>query len=350
MGSCQSGSHAPWHTGPMRRVAIVVQPGIRSFDLAVITEVWGPDRSDVGVPGFELRRCAAEPGPIPLPGGLTLAPDRGLDWLASADLVVVPALAEPSDPTPGPVLAALREVHARGVPIAALCAGAFVLAEAGLLEGRRAVTHWWLAPQLAARYPGVVVEDAPLYVEDGGLWTSAGVASGIDLCLHLVREAHGAEAAAAIARSMVTGPFRTGGHAQYLDRPVPAADRTAEALAAVRERALRSLHEPLSVATMARWAGMSPRSFARHFAAATGTSRTAGSWDTGWTRRASCWSAPTIRCRKWPGGPVSQARSPSASTSPRTSAWAPARIVRPPPPPQPLQTLRTVLERAHDRT
>ncbi|WP_405677651.1 helix-turn-helix domain-containing protein [Streptomyces sp. NBC_00868] len=255
----------------MHRVAILVQPGIRSFDLAVITEVWGPDRSRVGVPAFELRRCALEPGPIALPGGLTLAPDRGLDWLASADLVVVPALASPDDPTPEPALAALREAHARGIPVAALCAGAFVLAEAGLLEGRRAVTHWSLAPRLAARHPGVLVEDAPLYVEDGGLWTSAGVASGIDLCLHLVREAHGAEAAAAIARSMVTGPFRTGDHAQYLDRPTPAADRTAETLAAVRERALRHLHEPLDVATLARWAGMSPRSFARHFASATGT-------------------------------------------------------------------------------
>ncbi|MFD7256998.1 GlxA family transcriptional regulator [Streptomyces sp. NPDC059874] len=255
----------------MQRVAVVAQPGIRSFDLAVITEVWGPDRSRFGVPPFELRRCALEPGPISLPGGLSLAPDRGLDWLAAADLVVVPALADPEDPTPEPVLAALREAHARGVPIAALCAGAFVLAEAGLLEGRRAVTHWSLAPRLAARHPGVLVEDAPLYVEDGGLWTSAGVASGIDLCLHLVREAHGAEAAAAIARSMVTGPFRAGAHAQYLDRPVPAADRTAEALAAVRERALRCLDQPLDVATLARWAGMAPRTFARHFVAATGT-------------------------------------------------------------------------------
>ncbi|ATZ23517.1 GlxA family transcriptional regulator [Streptomyces lavendulae] len=255
----------------MHRVAIVAQPGIRSFDLAVITEVWGPDRARVGVPPFELRRCALRTGPIELPGGLTLTPDRGLDWLSAADLVVVPALAEPADPTPEPVLAALRAAHARGVPVAALCAGAFVLAEAGLLDGRRAVTHWWLAPQLAARYPAVLVEEAPLFVEDDGLWTSAGVASGIDLCLHLVREAHGSEAAAAIARSMVTGPFRTGDHAQYLDRPTPSADRTAEALAAVRERALRRLHEPLDVATLARWAGMSPRSFARHFAAATGT-------------------------------------------------------------------------------
>ncbi|MGW7460149.1 GlxA family transcriptional regulator [Streptomyces sp. NPDC054797] len=255
----------------MHRVAIVVQPGIRSFDLAVITEVWGAGRSRGAVPAFELRRCALEPGPVALPGGLTLTPDRGLDWLATADLVVVPALAEPADPTPEPVLAALRAAHARGVPVAALCAGAFVLAEAGLLDGRRAVTHWWLAPQLAARYPAVVVEDAPLYVEDDGLWTSAGVAAGIDLCLHLVREAHGAEAAASIARSMVTGPFRAGAHAQYLDRPVPAADRTAEALAAVRERALRSLDQPVDVATLARWAGMSARSFARHFTAATGT-------------------------------------------------------------------------------
>lgn len=255
----------------MQRVAALVQPGIRSFDLAVITEVWGPDRTRLGVPRFELRRCAVDTAPIPLPGGLTLAPDRTLDWLATADLVVVPALAKPDDPTPGPVLDALREAHARGVPVAALCAGAFVLAEAGLLAGRRAVTHWSLAPQLAARHPAVLVEDAPLYVEDGGLWTSAGVAAGIDLCLHLVREAHGAEAAATVARSMVTGPFRTGEHAQYLDRPVPPADRTAEALAAVRERALRRLHEPLTVATLAGWAGMSPRSFARHFAAATGT-------------------------------------------------------------------------------
>ncbi|MGW6709243.1 GlxA family transcriptional regulator [Streptomyces sp. NPDC054956] len=255
----------------MHRVAIVVQPGIRAFDLAVITEVWGYDLSRLGVPPFELRRCALSPDPIPLPGGLTLAPDRGLDWLADADLVVVPALARPGDPTPEPVLAALRDAHARGIPVAALCAGAFILAEAGLLSGRRAVTHWALAPTLAGRHPSVRVEEAPLYVEDDGVWTSAGVASGIDLCLHLVREAHGAEAAAAIARAMVTGPFRTGDHAQYLDRPTPAADRTAETLAAVRERALGRLHEALDVATLARWAGMSPRSFARHFAAATGT-------------------------------------------------------------------------------
>ncbi|MEV7616329.1 helix-turn-helix domain-containing protein [Streptomyces sp. NPDC089799] len=257
----------------MQRVALVAQPGIRSFDLAVITEVWGgpPGRVRPGVPAFELHRCAAGPDPLPLADGLTLTPDRGLDWLAEADLVVVPALTDPTAPTAGPVLEALREAHRRGTPIAALCAGAFVLAEAGLLDGRRAVTHWSLVAALKERHPAVLVEDAPLFVADGGLWTSAGVASGIDLCLHLVREAHGSEVAATVARTMVTGPFRTGATAQYLDRPVSAADRTADALAAVRARALGRLHEPPDVATLASWAGMSPRSFARHFRAETGT-------------------------------------------------------------------------------
>lgn len=188
MGSCHNGRHAPDRDRLSARHPRL-RPGRHHRGL-------GPDRSRAGVPHFELRRCALDTGPIALPGGLTLAPDRDLDWLARADLVVVPALSEPTDPTPEPVLAALREAHARGVPVASLCAGAFILAEAGLLEGRRAVTHWWLAPRLAERHPGVLVEDAPLFVEDSGIWTSAGVASGIDLCLHLVREAHGSEVAA----------------------------------------------------------------------------------------------------------------------------------------------------------
>lgn len=292
----------------MHRIAIVCQPGIRAFDLAVITEVWGPDRSRAGVPHFELRRCALDTGPIALPGGLTLAPDRDLDWLARADLVVVPALSEPTDPTPEPVLAALREAHARGVPVASLCAGAFILAEAGLLEGRRAVTHWWLAPRLAERHPGVLVEDAPLFVEDSGIWTSAGVASGIDLCLHLVREAHGSEVAAAIARSMVTGPFRTGDHAQYLDRPTPR--RT------VPPRRSRPCgNGPCAICTSPLTWPHWPVGPACRPAPSPGTSRpgrarprTSGSCATAWTRPANCWNAPTIRWRRWPAGPGSPAR------------------------------------------
>ncbi|WP_438828857.1 GlxA family transcriptional regulator [Streptomyces klenkii] len=259
---------------PAQRIALVAFPGIRAFDVAVISEVWGVDRTDRGAPRFALRRHGAGRAPVGMSGGLTLAPDQGLEALdgyGASDLVVVPGVEEHLAPVPEPVLAALRSAHAAGVPVAALCGGAFVLAQAGLLDGRRAVTHWNLTGLLARSYPGVQVVPDALFVEDGGVWTAAGVAAGIDLCLHLVRTAHGAEAAATIARAMVTAPFRTGTQAQFVEQPTPCSDREADALAAVRERALRHLSEPLTVADLAGWAGMSPRSFARHFTATTGT-------------------------------------------------------------------------------
>ncbi|MEV0000597.1 helix-turn-helix domain-containing protein [Streptomyces sp. NPDC050848] len=259
----------------MQRIALMAFPGIRAFDVSVVTEVWGTDRRLRGVPPFELRRVAADPAtPVPLRGGLTLAPDRPLDWLdglTPTDLVLVPGIENPDTDTPAPVLEALRQAHAAGIPVASLCAGAFVLAQAGLLDGRRAVTHWHLAPTLATRHPQVTVEADALFVEDSGIWTSAGTAAGIDLCLHLVRTAHGAEAAASIARSMVTAPFRTGTQAQFIEHPTPRADRDADTLAAVRSYALAHLDEPHTVAGLASRAGMSPRTFARHFQATTGT-------------------------------------------------------------------------------
>ncbi|MFD0146964.1 MULTISPECIES: GlxA family transcriptional regulator [unclassified Streptomyces] len=255
-----------------RRIALMAFPGIRAFDVSVITEVWGSERDLRGVPPFELRRVAADPAtPVTLRGGLTLTPDRPLSWLAEADLVLVPGIENPDAETPAPVLEALRRAHTAKTPVASLCAGAFVLAQAGLLDGRRAVTHWHLAPTLATRYPRITVEPDALFVEDSGIWTSAGTAAGIDLCLHLVRTAHGAEAAATIARSMVTAPFRTGTQAQFIERPTPRADRDADALAAVRSYALAHLDEPHTVAGLAARAGMSPRTFARHFHATTGT-------------------------------------------------------------------------------
>ncbi|MEU8758428.1 helix-turn-helix domain-containing protein [Streptomyces sp. NPDC048659] len=258
-----------------QRIALLAFPGIRAFDVSVITEVWGTDRTARGVPPFALHRPAADPAtPVPLTGGLSLTPDRPLHWLTTltpADLVVVPGVEDPHADLPAPVLDALRHAHTAGVPVAALCAGAFVLARAGLLDGRRAVTHWQLAPELAARHPAARVEPEALYVEDTGIWTSAGTAAGIDLCLHLVRTAHGAETAATIARSMVTAPFRTGTQAQFIEHPTPRADRDADALAAVRAHALAHLDQPHTVASLAARAGMSPRSFARHFQATTGT-------------------------------------------------------------------------------
>jgi transcriptional regulator GlxA family with amidase domain len=258
-----------------QRIALLAFPGIRAFDVAVITEVWGTDRRDRGVPPFTLLRAAADPAvPVPLRGGLSLGPDTPLDRiddLTPADLVVVPGIEDPDADLPEPVLDALRRAHARGVPVAALCAGAFVLARAGLLAGRRAVTHWHLAGTLAERHPETRVEPEALFIEDTGIWTSAGTAAGIDLCLHLVRTTHGAETAATIARSMVTAPFRTGTQAQFIEHPTPRADRDADALADVRAHALAHLDAPHTVASLAVRAGMSPRSFARHFRATTGT-------------------------------------------------------------------------------
>ncbi|GHF75898.1 AraC family transcriptional regulator [Streptomyces mashuensis] len=269
---------------PPQRIALVAFPGIRAFDVAVITEVWGIDRTDRGAPAFELRRCGPDARPVAMPGGLTLVTDRDLEWLENADLVVVPGVDDHLAAVPEAVLTALRRAHEVGTPVASLCGGAFVLAQAGLLDGRRAVTHWNLTTLLAAAHPSVDVVADALFVEDGGIWTAAGVAAGIDLCLHLVRTAHGAEAAATIARAMVTAPFRTGTQAQFIEHPATAArvsraaggasdlsTSTSHVLAAVREQALRRLSEPLSVADLARWAGMSPRSFARHFTAGTGT-------------------------------------------------------------------------------
>lgn len=253
------------------RIALVAFPGVRAFDVSVITEVWGVDRTDRGVPPFDLRRAAAGPEPVPLRGGLSLTPDRTLAWLDRADLVVVPGLDDHVTPAPDPVLGALRRAHGRGTPIAALCGGAFTLAQAGLLDGRRAVTHWNLTELLSVRHPRVSVVRDALFVHEDNIWTSAGTAAGIDLCLHLVRMVHGAEAAATIARAMVTAPFRTGTQAQFIEQPTPRADRDADALAEIRAHALTHLAEPHTVAGLAARAGMSPRTFARHFRATTGT-------------------------------------------------------------------------------
>ncbi|WP_406147998.1 GlxA family transcriptional regulator [Streptomyces sp. NBC_01012] len=253
------------------RIALVAFPGIRAFDVSVITEVWGVDRTDRGVPAFELRRVASRLDPVHLRGGLSLTPDRTLAWFPRADLIVVPGLDDHLTPAPEPVLAALRRAHIRGTPLAALCGGAFTLAQAGLLDGRRAVTHWNLTELLKAQHPRVDVQREALFLHEDNIWTSAGTAAGIDLCLHLVRTAHGAEAAATIARSMVTAPFRTGGQAQFIEHPTPRADRDADALAQARAHALTHLADPHTVTDLAERAGMSARTFARRFRATTGT-------------------------------------------------------------------------------
>lgn len=255
---------------PLRRrhvVAVPVLPGVTLFETAVAYEVFGVDRSELTPEWYEFRFVAATRGRIRTEGGFLLDTAYGLDALETADTVIVP----PCEDGVGtePLRAALRAAHARGARIASICTGAFVLAEAGLLDGRRATTHWAHTDELAERFPAVSVDPCVLYVEDGNIYTAAGTASGIDLCLHLVRCDFGTEIANAVARRMVVPPHRDGGQAQYVDTPVPHGD--VDLLAPVLDWAIAHLHEPLTLDDIADEARVSTRTLVRRFQSALGT-------------------------------------------------------------------------------
>lgn len=254
---------------PISTVAAVAFNDVSIFELAVPCEVFGIDRSDMDLPNYDFFVCAAEPPPLRVKGSLfTLDTTHTLDELERAGTVVVPAWPAARRPE-GPLLEALRLAHGRGARILSVCSGAFVLAEAGLLDGRRATTHWMFAHQFARQYPRVQWDPRVLYVQDGSIFTSAGTAAGIDLCLHVVRLDHGAEVANMFARRMVVPPHRDGGQAQYIDLPMPQSpedDDLGETLAYMQTH----LHEVLTVNGLARRASMSPRTFARRFLAVTG--------------------------------------------------------------------------------
>jgi transcriptional regulator GlxA family with amidase domain len=253
-------------------VAVAVSDALPIFELAVPCEVFGVDRSDIAAPWYELRFYAVEPGPLRTAAGFAVAAPYGPDDLAAADTVLVPALARANqlDP-PAPLLEALRAAHASGRRVVSLCTGAYALAAAGLLDGRRATTHWMNAVDFAYRHPRVRFDSAALYVDEGDVLTSAGTAAAIDLCLHLVRRDHGAAVAAEVARRMVVPPHREGGQAQYVEHAVRRS-QTPNGLAAVLDWARERLEQPLTVAQLAREANSSPRTFARHFRDTVGTS------------------------------------------------------------------------------
>jgi AraC family transcriptional activator FtrA len=252
----------------MHTVAVAVVSGTAQFELAVACEVFGVDRSAMFDDWYAFKLCAAEPGPIRTAGGLLLETPYGLDDLVTADTVIVPAAGEEPERL-GPLVAALQQAYARGARIASICTGAFILAEAGLLDGRRATTHWAHAAEFAARYPAVEVDPNVLYVEDGRLFTSAGTAAGIDLCLHMLRLDLGTDVANSVARRMVVPPHRDGGQAQYVDAPLPRCDQ--ETIGPLLDWALARLEEPLTLRDLARHANVSVRTLVRRFAAATGT-------------------------------------------------------------------------------
>jgi AraC family transcriptional activator FtrA len=242
------------------RMAIVVGPGVSAFEFSAVWDIFGED-PEVGVPWYQVSICSSSPPPIPmsLPGAELVAV-RSLAALRRADTVVVPPLASPSEET----LAALRAAHARGARLVSLCTGAFVLAAAGLLDGRQATTHWASAARLAERYPEVEVDPRVLYIDDGDILTSAGSAACIDLCLHMVRNDYGAEVANTVARQMVVPPHRGGGQAQFVStsiREVQDHDPFADTM----QWAQANLNEPLTVDILAHRSAMSPRTFARRF-------------------------------------------------------------------------------------
>jgi transcriptional regulator GlxA family with amidase domain len=251
-------------------VAVALCDAAPPFELGVVCEVFGTDRTADGLPGFDFAVCAAEPPPLWSTSGFRIDTDHGLERLETADLIAVPGWHHIDRHPPEPLLEALRRAVARGARVMSVCSGAFVLAAAGLLEGRRATTHWRLAATLKAMYPHVLVDPGVLYIDEGQVLTSAGTAAGIDLCLHIVRREFGAGVANAIARRMVVPPHRDGGQAQYIETPLPD-PRPATDMAAVCAWAQQHLADPLPVAELARRFHMSPRNFARRFAAATGT-------------------------------------------------------------------------------
>lgn len=253
---------------PFVTVAAYAPAGVGMLAVGIVTELF--DARGQGLPRFDLALCTDRPGQVLTDVGVPVAIGHGLDRLAAADLVIALPWADFRTPPAPAVLDALSAAHARGALVAAHCVGTFALAAAGLLDGRRATTHWRFAGLLAERYPDVSVEADALYVDEGSIATGAGAAAGFDLCLHLLRREHGAATANAVARDLVLPSHRDGGQAQYLAAPAPA-DCQDERLADVLAWTRAHLHEPLPVAELARRAMMSKRSFARRFAAATGT-------------------------------------------------------------------------------
>ncbi len=250
----------------MHLVALAVPEGTPLFELASACEVFGVDR-ELADPWYRFVVCG--PAAAGVGGWLRAEITSGLDALAGADTVIVPAVRDVDAAQPAGLVAAVRAAHRAGARVLSLCTGAFVLAEAGLLDGRPATTHWAHTGALAARYPAVRVDPDVLYTDDGSVLTSAGKAAAMDLCLHVVRLDHGAAVANALARTLVVPPHRAGGQAQFIGAPVT--HGRDQVLGDVLPWALGELHRPLTVADLAARAHLSTRSLTRHWLAVTGT-------------------------------------------------------------------------------
>jgi len=252
------------------RVAAIAYRGLCSFEFGIAVEVFALPRPELGVPWYDFRVCAVEPGPLSAMGGFTIHAPHGIDGLSRADTIVVTGWRDIEEIPPKALLDAIRRASKRGARLVSICTGAFVLAAAGVLDGLRATTHWRYVDRLRERYPKIRVEPDVLYVDEGQVLTSAGSAAGLDVCLHVVRRDFGAKIANAVARRLVVPTHREGGQAQFVPRPV-AADAQ-ETHGQVLDWLRANLDRPHTITSMAKKARQSERTFLRHFRQATGES------------------------------------------------------------------------------
>jgi transcriptional regulator GlxA family with amidase domain len=255
------------------RIAVLVRDGMLPFELSIAHRLFGQARSAAGTALYEVVTCAVAPGEIRTDADFTITVAHGPEALSEADTVVVPGSAADYEPQDGRLEASLAAALARirpGTRIASICTGSFVLAAAGLLTGRRATTHWRASAESRARFPDVTFDLDVLYTDDDNVLTSAGAASGIDLCLHMIRTDHGAAVANDVARGTVVPAHRQGGQAQYVTRPMPEARISSTGRA--RDWALANLHRPVTLRDLAAQESTSPRTFTRRFREEIGTS------------------------------------------------------------------------------
>ncbi|MDY7088074.1 MAG: helix-turn-helix domain-containing protein [Actinomycetota bacterium] len=252
----------------LRNVAVIALPEVAVFELGVVCELFGYDRTADGLPGYDFAVCSFDGGPVASRAGFDISVRHDLSRTDEADLVVVAPFDNPEFVPPEPVLDALRRAHERGAWVMSVCTGAFALGAAGLLDGRRCTTHWLHTARLTRLYPAAVVDPDVLYVQDGRVLTSAGTAASIDAGLHLIRQEHSTAVARMLARRMVVPPHREGGQAQYIETPLKAVE--CATLQPVLNAVLASLDQPHTVDTMAELAHMAPRTFARKFRDETG--------------------------------------------------------------------------------
>lgn len=262
----------------MHRIAVLLLPPVIAFDATIAPTLFGYATDADGNPLYDVVMCGVDDAPVPVNTGFAILPAAGAEALATADTVVVPGTVYPPARYDGVldanVAAALSRIRP-GTRLVSICTGAFVLAAAGVLDGRRATTHWRYADDLRRLHPEIEVDENVLFVDEGDLLTSAGLAAGLDLCLHIIRSDHGAHVANAVARHCVVPPWREGGQAQFIDRALPASD-AGLSTAPTREWALDRLHEELTVERLAGHAHMSARTFSRRFTDETGQSP--GTW------------------------------------------------------------------------